>query len=235
MNNEREGVNSSDRPVNKRGAVTFLDVLGWKGIWQKKDDPIRTLDNLRRKLEEKVPTASKGRFVGITDVVSISDTIVLLTEVPPSESPNDALTLHGQLCAEILLYSLEKQIPLRGATGFGEFSVNAERNLFVGKAIDETASWYEQGVWIGVFMTPSALYSYSENVSKWWIRYEPPLKNGIEFNTFSAVWMEVVDGEKTVSEIITLFERMSPIVPELLSKFSNTQEYLNKIKPSEPF
>lgn len=28
------------------GAVTFLDILGWKGIWQKRPDSIHTLLNI---------------------------------------------------------------------------------------------------------------------------------------------------------------------------------------------
>ena len=33
------------------GAVTFLDVLGWKGIWQRKDDAVEDLRNLARLIE----------------------------------------------------------------------------------------------------------------------------------------------------------------------------------------
>lgn len=163
------------------GAITFLDVLGWKGIWQRKDNPIQVLDELREKLQENANIYGRGRNIRKTNVLSISDTIVLLTDVTEIESAKDALDLHGQLCAETLFYSLEQGIPLRGATGFGEFSVNTKNNIFVGKAIDETASWHEQADWIGVFMTPSAFYAYDGEKAKWWINYEPPLKKELKF------------------------------------------------------
>lgn len=219
-----------NKPLSKTGAVTFLDVLGWKGIWQRKDDPIQALDRLRERLKKNADTYGRGRNIEQTNVLSISDTIVLLTEVSEIGSPTEALDLHGQLCAETLLYSLEQEIPLRGATGYGEFSVSTENNIFVGKAIDETASWYEQADWIGVFMTPSAFYSYDSDKAKWWTEYKPPLKKELTFNTFATIWAEIEKGEKTVSEITKSFGRMSPIIPEIITKFSHTHEFLKKIE-----
>lgn len=212
------------------GAVTFLDVLGWKGIWQRQDNPIQILDGLRERLQTSANEYGRGRILKKTDVLSISDTIVLLTEIQELENPADALDLHGQLCAETLLYSLEQGIPLRGATGYGEFSVNTKNNIFVGKAIDETASWHEQADWIGVFMTPSAFYSYDREPSKWWFGYKPPLKRkDLEFETLVSVWAEVINNERTVSEITKSFGKLSPIVPEILTKFSHTKKFLDII------
>ena len=216
------------------GAVTFLDVLGWKGIWQRHDNPIQVLDRLRNRLQTKATEYGRGTNTKKTDVLSISDTIVLLTEVLEVENPTDALDLHGQLCAETLLYSLEQGIPLRGATGYGEFSVNTENNIFVGKAIDETASWHEQADWIGVFMTPSAFYSYDREISKWWVIYKPPFKRkDLEFETLVSVWAEVINKERTVSEITKSFGKLSPIVPDILTKFSHTKQFLDKIAKSK--
>ena len=231
MESKRENTESLDKPLDKIGAVTFLDVLGWKGIWQRKDNPINTLDSLREEIQSKATEYSSGRDnIGQTNVLSISDTIVLLTEVTDFNHPTDALELHGQLCSEVLFSSLEQQIPFRGATGFGEFSVNTKNNIFVGKAIDETASWYEQADWIGVFMTPSAFYSYDSKKAKWWISYQPPLKKGLEFSTFVTTWAEIESGEKVVTEITNLFWRMSPIIPEIITKFSHTHRFLNELE-----
>ncbi len=213
----------------KMGAITFLDVLGWKGIWQRKDNPIQALDSLRERLQLNANEYSRGTNLE-TNVLSISDTVVLLTEVKIPDNPNDALELHGRLCSEVLFVSLEQQIPLRGATGYGEFSVNTKNNIFVGKAIDETASWYEQADWIGVFMTPSAFYSYDGENPKWWISYQPPLKKAIEFSTFATVWAEIKTGEKSALEIVSSFGKMSPIIPEIITKFSHTHKFLKEIE-----
>jgi hypothetical protein len=215
---------------NKIGAVTFLDVLGWKGIWQRKDDPIQALESLRERLKNKADIYERGRNIEQTNVLSISDTIVLLTEVSEIGKSTEALDLHGQLCAESLFYSLEQQIPLRGATGYGEFSVSTENNIFVGKAIDETASWYEQADWIGVFMTPSAFYSYDSEKPRWWVKHAPPLKKELKFETYATVWAEIINTERTASEIAKSFGKMSPIIPEIITKFSNTQKFLQEIQ-----
>ena len=29
-----------------KGAITFLDVLGWKGVWQRKRDPSKTFKDI---------------------------------------------------------------------------------------------------------------------------------------------------------------------------------------------
>ena len=219
--------------INKTGVVTFLDVLGWKGIWQRKDNPIKALKDLREKLKSNAQKYSKGRDnVGDTSVLSISDTIVLLTDVLNNQ-PTNALDLHGQLCSEILLFSLELGIPIRGATGYGEFSANETDSVFVGKAIDETASWHEQADWIGVFMTPSAFYLYENENSKWWLKYNPPIKNNLDFETFVAIWNDLLTKEKTANEIAKNFSVLSPIIPEIINKFSNTHKFLQFLESSE--
>ncbi len=38
----------------QQGAVTLLDILGWKGIWQRKSDAIEKLIKLIDKMEDRV-------------------------------------------------------------------------------------------------------------------------------------------------------------------------------------
>ena len=74
----------------EKGVITLLDVLGWKGIWQRAPDAIDRLtkilqstNNINNHLftSDKIGKSEKPNiFKGIkTDVVSISDTIAIVS------------------------------------------------------------------------------------------------------------------------------------------------------------
>ena len=71
-----------------KGAITFLDVLGWKGVWQRKRDPSKTLKDIINETEQLLDKTLKletikgyeNIFKGLSaEVISISDTIALVT------------------------------------------------------------------------------------------------------------------------------------------------------------
>ena len=84
----------AERQLMAQGAVTFLDVLGWGGIWSrdKPDDAVNRLRGLlklakdvvaRRAITDPDPESRGTR----TEIKSISDTIVLQTVGEPSFTP----------------------------------------------------------------------------------------------------------------------------------------------------
>src|SRR4051794_9776094 len=96
------------------GAVTFLDVLGWKGIWLRREhkEVVRLLDNLVR-TAERIAVEQRGKTtVAGVRILSISDTIVLLTE----GNVADVVKIHGLICKALIAESIRSGIPLRGAT-----------------------------------------------------------------------------------------------------------------------
>lgn len=222
------------------GAVTFLDVLGWKGIWQRKTDAVQDLQALARLIEKTAEAQMRGKgggpgsaTGGQTRVLIISDTLVITTETEPANA-QDALELHGTLCSKAIPESIEKGIPVRGATSFGEFLIDSEENILVGKAIDEAASWHETADWIGVFMSPSAAYLFDVSKSDSWIEYTPPLKNGVILKTYAVHWFHPISNAQ--AEFLLLkkhFALMSPIVPEFAPKFQNTIIYVEAQIPQE--
>lgn len=160
------------------GAVTFLDVLGWKGIWRQDKLAIGKLEalisainkqaddikpkyikqmkndimlNKSSKNRGKMKDADLEKIIDVKiEVLSISDTIVLL-------SPGEAkftLAMHAELVSWILKNALEVELPLRGAISYGDYSFS--NNIMLGYAVDEAASWHESTDWIGVILTPSA-------------------------------------------------------------------------------
>lgn len=224
------GINS------KFGAVTFLDILGWKGIWARKDKPIEDLQVLINELKEKTDK-TKRSFRGKGDILesiettikSISDTIVIFTETNEKEKyVNEILDLHGELCAKGIPLSIELGIPVRGATAYGEFAF--DQNIYIGKAIDEAAAWYEQADWIGVFMTPSACFAFNPDQSRRWKLYVPPLKGGVHWKTPCIVWPDEQDSEQySIDKITKKFSNMSPIVPDVIQKYTNTYDFLKHV------
>lgn len=218
------------------GVVTFLDVLGWKGVWQRKDNAISELENIVSTVKKKAEIRERGKSTEITSVMIVSDTIVLFT---PAEYDNakEKIEFHGELCAEAIPSSIKKGLPLRGATSFGEVIISSKNNIFAGKAIDEAASWHEKANWIGVFLTPSANFLFTDFDSKYWISYKPPIKNSIDdYATYSAVWFDGKGIDDALNEIKKDFTQLAPIVPEIVGKFTNTIMYIEfvRVKQTQP-
>lgn len=94
------------------GAVTFLDVLGWKGIWQQNEIAIETLYALIQMTSEEVKKISLEysevkEFRGkseITKVLSISDTIALFTSGPSKI----AVEIQAKICSILCHMRLSK-------------------------------------------------------------------------------------------------------------------------------
>jgi hypothetical protein len=215
-----------------RGAVTFLDVLGWKGIWTRDDEAIGKLRSLIAESREAVEgavaqggehiPALRGYDARRVQIESISDTIVLFT-------PGDAiptLWLHGALCQVILCSSMDRKIPVRGATCYGDYAT--EDRIMVGPAIDEAASWHEAADWIGVIQTPSAylLYTHPPGLPALWVEYAPPLKSG-RIDTrcvdWSRHWRERLG--RAEPDLTALFTSVGPLDTSIAGKYLNTFKF----------
>ncbi|WP_197702779.1 hypothetical protein [Clostridium perfringens] len=204
-----------------KGAVTFLDVLGWKGIWQKRKDAINTLLTLIKEIESIANdiSANKTENRGVTTrVLSISDTIAIFTD----GNPEITIPIHIEICSKAIPLSIEKQIPLRGAIAYGNFSI--EKNIMVGAAVDEAASWHEATDWIGVILTPSAKFSI-DNIDdiEHLIEYKSiPFKKKVNNLNYCVEWK--FDQK---NQLYNIFNDMGPHVPEIAPKYLNTLEFIN--------
>jgi len=206
------------------GAVTFLDILGWKGIWRRDDDPISKLNRLIERIRRELDEGARGTDLDVdpqSEVISISDTIGLFTRASEQQA-SSALELHGRVCSNVIPVSIEEGIPVRGATSFGEYRLFDTR--FVGQAIDEAAAWYEQADWIGVHMTPSADFCKSDakrDALTAWTRYQPPR---ITWRTLCVHW------DASLPLLRQVFRQSGPIGPEIVGKFTNTIAFIEKDK-----
>lgn len=213
--------------AGQAGIVTFLDVLGWKGVYDRQTDAIgslkRLVDGVRRNAKQK-----RGRNHGEIEVQSISDTIAIFTGCKENEI-SMAIESHGELCQRLIPESIVVGLPMRGATSYGNFEISD--NIFVGKAVDEAASWHEQGNWIGVNLTPSAEFVFLKSKTRSaWVRYPAPIKTSMKWDPHCVNWLkDWIDYESEKRSVRERFLGMGPIVPEVAPKFINTLAFIDKM------
>jgi hypothetical protein len=213
-----------DQSISERGAVTFLDVLGWKGIWQQ---DASALDALHGLIRETIRFASElsneytamVEFRGkkdITKIISISDTIAIFT----TGSAKYTIEIHSRICAWMLEYAIKQRIPLRGAISYGEYMT--KDNIMLGYAVDEAAGWYESTNWVGVILSPSAAMRVRNEDLMAVTTYDHiPFKNNIKYLNKCVDWN--FDDLKELYEIIY---SKGPHSPEIAPKYLNTLHFL---------
>lgn len=218
---------SEQSRARQTGAVTFLDVLGWKGIWQQNSSAIETLRGLVQETMNKAITISneyseQPEFRGkkeITNVLSISDTIAVFTE----GSPTNTIEIHTKICSWLLGHALNQEIPIRGAISYGEYIV--QDNIMLGYAVDEAASWHESTDWIGVILTPSAQMKIDNDIALVTEYNKIPFKQS-EKNLIKCVDWQFPEQERLM-EVITA---KGPLTPDIAPKYLNTLAFLNRPK-----
>jgi hypothetical protein len=227
-------MNTDEKDVMKKGAITLLDILGWKGIWQREKDPITKLKTIIEiangnidflKDKEMIRDVENRLRTLDVEVKSISDTLAIVSY---SDDPNLALEFHSFLASIITARSIQLGIPVRGATCYGSFITTD--NIMVGPAVDEVASWYECTDWIGVIQTPSAFFE--TNLDKFLfpnkplIKYSAPLKKGGSFDTYCANWSTPWRSFKwDRNSLLDVFKEMGPITPEISNKYVNALRF----------
>ncbi len=209
-----------------KGAVTFLDVLGWKGIWERNQFAINKLQSFVYEMQKKAQEVSekymddpslRGKS-NPTEVLSISDTIAIFT----SASPQAAIGIHAELCSWALSYSLEQELPLRGAISYGEYSI--ADNIMLGYAVDEASIWHEITDWIGVILTPSAKMYLRNNLPEFVAEYNNiPFKRSMKTLNLCVKWS--FGDEKMLYDFI---QKKGPHIPEIAPKYLNTLEFLQR-------
>lgn len=211
----------------KNGAVTLLDVLGWKGIWQRKPDAIDVLKSMRDLMKDLqgLIVAESQEWAGLeTEILSFSDTIVIATY----GEPEMVLPLHIRLTDHFLDFCFVSDLPLRGAIGYGLFSLM--ENMLIGPAVDEVASWYEAVDWIGAILTPSASFYYQEKGcnDECVLEYEVHLKKGGRYAMMCLDWFAPFKDEKDLLE--HFLKTTSVITPAIAPKYLNTVEFFRHIR-----
>ena len=206
---------SKEKVKRLKGYLTFADILGWKGIWQKQNTDDGKINNIKKLLLIKSTLEKEFREEEqLYNINLISDTFVIYTR---------SFELSNKLSRKLIELCLEKELLIRGATSYGE-CYNKDM-VYIGQAVDEAASWHEKGEEIGIFYTSSAKLSIKEKKLTNKNLKECYLKEGIintklrKIRTFFINWYNKKN-EKNFYEIM----KKEIIYPEFSIKYFNTEE-----------
>jgi hypothetical protein len=232
----------------ENAAISFLDILGFKGIWQsrKSDDVLKLLDNVENEaisLYRHPPPKSKWPKSEPPKVTILSDTIVIVIK---SEEPH-CLLLLANLVYGLFAHFFESNLFLRGAVTWGKYSQSKSGSSFIGPAIDDVASWYEESNWIGAVLTPKTNYlmdlfpNFTMGVNGYqvtpYIKYNVPSSSGNANHLYSVNWPAYLEASyknlptnkndiKTKKFMYNLFSKQSDINKYVLEKYENTIQFI---------
>ena len=225
----------------QEGVVAFLDALGVKGIWTRAN-PVEVIDSWEYVLKifdqciEKAQDEAGPLYKDVY-IRAFSDTVIVILK---GKDPARLIPAMAELISPPFFAGLLKGIYFRGVISIGKFYQS--QTLVIGPAIDEAAEWYTQPDWIGVSTAPSASFGIERlvedgyDISKWFVKYSIPIKNGIEENGWAVAWPnrdrigdEVIKqqyGITTRSLILDVFASR-PISISAASKYKNTLAFFD--------
>lgn len=211
----------------KKGVITLVDILGWKGIWQREEDPVKKLKDFIGGLNNAINTVKKESNMLSElkiSIHSISDTIAIITYC---DNASVALKFHALVNCAVVAESIKRNIPMRGATSYGDLSI--EGNIMVGPAVDEVAEWYEAANWIGIIQAPSALFlTNSEDFGEYknfLKKYPVPVKGIGTMETYCVNWPKAWQRNDCKEGLIKKFSEMGTLSPLVAKKYENTLKF----------
>jgi hypothetical protein len=229
------------------GAISFLDILGFKGIWQNYDseEVLKILYGVDAQVQTSYKQPSEEKKwpkSELPEITVLSDTIVVVIK---SDEPH-CLFLLANIIFDLFLYFWKFDLFLRGAVSFGEYSQKGA--TFIGPAIDDVASWYEEVNWIGAVLTPKTNYlvdRFSRMIMavngfqvEPYIKYPVPGKGGKTHNLYSLNWPSYLqssykqipvkpDGNTSKELMYKMFSKQPAFNGVVLSKYENTLHFLD--------
>lgn len=209
------------------GAITFLDFLAWKGLWQSQneDTSLNDVSNLIEDFREKLKVLTQEYFpnakgIPLSSLISISDTIAVFTPKTSTVEIHSLLKLHAHFSKYVLEQCCLKTYPIRGAISYGEYSTM--KNIMIGPGIDECASWHEMGNWIGVHLTPTAqIYWDDDTTDDIIIGYNVPTKVAAKVSN-CVKWGIPKESFKQLAL------KSRALLPSIADKYTNTQNFLKE-------
>lgn len=209
----------AEKEVSRRtGYLTFADILGWKGIWQREQGEDNELKFINKLIDIK-NILSKMKDV---EVNLISDTFVIA-------SLN--LKSHNKACKMLIEECLREELAIRGATSYGTYYKKSM--VYIGQNVDEAASWHEQGEELGIFFTHSARLKVLENPDII-IENINLLKGEVitKFGKMNTYYINWYHNKENLNNFYNIMKK-TIIYPEISQKYLNTETKLNDISNSQ--
>jgi len=239
----------------REGAIAFLDILGFKGIWTKMppEQIIKIIKGIIAELLKSTKIVSnEKKHYGNLDVTVISDTIIIEFM---GETYKTTIFI-AEVIQRIFFPFLAKKLPIRGAVTFGTYYRSG--NIYVGPAIDDVAEWYNKANWMGVILTPSATMSLEagycdinfetlqKTLNKFWIKYPIPLKKFLNkknnITLYALNWPNhlifvkkgleksspKIKNKSSFSIILQILSEQGNVGPSICDKYDNTICFVRK-------
>ena len=174
------------------GAIALIDILGYGDLLCKNSiDFVK--DNIIDTIIESIKTANRivnrdrfrfNKFANNNTIhtapieyLFFSDSFLLYIESDSDCSINSSENTLNSLCYAlciILTLSFEKNIALRGAISYGEFYINRDPVIIIGKVINEIAKLEKSQQWAGIVLSDK-LKSYNPS-DQFVTNYSTPFK-----------------------------------------------------------
>jgi len=235
----------------KPGVVAFLDVLGFKGIWNR-EKPQAVLKKLRLiKSTGKGLQGSDHGGVLVSDdgfvhkVKCISDTVIIVV-VPRRKQHTQRMLYKAMysatwIAAWIIREALQGELPLlfRGCLGAGLMRLDGD--FLIGPAVDETASLFEKADGPFFWLSPEALAINDEFSDTFherleptlMVRYHVPLNDGRQSESLVHNYFGIRESPEQWSETRLRIDNAfgtKPLDQMVLSKYSNANGFLDHVE-----
>lgn len=202
----------------REGAIAFLDILGFKGLWEKisPSEIISIMKGSVAKVEDTFNVAVSEQVNKIKDslppftdireevkeeviksqlpklfIAILSDTFVIVVE---SIEPHP-LVFITPVVTELIAHFFKQGIPLRGAVSFGNFYHDDEKRIFIGPAIDNAGSSCNSLDMIGIMASSKMnplLDKFNQDDHQMgfppYVKYNAPMKGGNREELYCINW-----------------------------------------------
>ena len=233
----------------RNGAVVIMDVLGFKGIWQRYE--AKSILQGMRVFEKMVYAAErlteetegdvwdfgvqpKYRFRFMSDTLIVGCWLQGQARAGASQDVAAAASLYllCRLTSRLLAVATGLGFPFRGCITTGEFDML--RNFVIGPAVDEAAEWADKADGAIVWLRPCAVTLYkmfgpSRSKRHVFYPYKVPIKNSTPIRT--AVINPRGDERRNTSkrDLADLLEYFDVGKPGVATKLKNTKEFFEYV------
>ena len=234
----------------QEGVVVFLDALGVKGIWARAEPEsvINSWEDVLKRLNESIRKSPRTGTVGDRaecldyNITAFSDTVIITLKC--LNDPAAHVPLVAKIVSDAFFFALVKGIYFRGVIAIGKFYQS--NTLVIGPAIDEAAEWYTQPEWMGVSTAPSASFGLSRledqkaDISKWFVKYDIPSKNGFQKDEWALAWpknapKDAINAEKNLTTRGLILDTFAnrPVSVAAAQKYKNTLAFFDFVCAQE--
>ena len=226
------------RPLERRGMVAIIDVLGVKGSWRGDDGGIPglhkkwndLLGSTRSHLRDDGALGRRATFSAFSDTMFIT---------ARGKNYADLLLSFSRAMWPVIASSIREDVPLRGCVSCGSY-FRGSNNLFTGPAVDEAAEYYLLPQWIGISAAPSANGVLSREMprrpyqnGRMYKRHDIPLRASFEQDAWALNWPRQCEDEdeegameRIVGHIDERLEGLTDVGAAL--KWRNTRKFCNE-------